>query len=306
MFFVLTVAFVALLALAAVGLVFDVRRKPIISAELEVPTEDLFRQAHQTKVDAYHEPWANREVLDANLLWCDRGFVEEYINELKVRGLPVDWTTVKRQSSSIFATLPLLKDILGAKWERQVVQELLVDPSKVGDSERLNKLMSILVKYDCLAPFVGQALELDCLNEVVYRLFKPLNGATGLTNKDTILSWENPMLVRFASKHLREVLTDGEKQLCLFRQTWRVEESGDRYLLTRRGELPVELPIGGEGQLLRAWTLESSFSRDRLGAFPDLARGSVDAWVLGRISERSTRGTEDLCLRFRTMAVLRP
>ena len=306
LFFALTVAFVGLLALAAVGFVIDVRRKPTVVPELKYPIEGFFRRAYQSRVHSYHKLWATREVVDASILYCDRSFVEEFINELKVKGLPVDWTTTKRQSASILASLPLLKNVVGAKWQREVIQELSVDPSKVGDSERLNTLISILVKHDLLAPFVGRVLEFDCLNEVVYQVFQSLSQSTGISNRDNVLSWDNPMFVRFVSIHLREVLADGERRLCLFSQPWIVEENGDRYLLTSRGELPFGLPIAGDGVPVHRWTMESSFSRGQLRAITDLARGPTQAWVLGRISERSVGSRpQELCLRFRTMAILK-
>ena len=305
-FFALTAAFVALLVFAAVGLVLDVHRKTTVAPALEFPAEQLFRQSFLTGVDAYHEG-RTREIVEADVLWCDRPAVEQYINELNTRGLPTsfDGKIVERDTRSFWASLPFLKDIVGGKVERERVREWTADPSRVGDPERLNKLIPFLVKSHLLSPFVGDPGEFDALDKVVHRVFKPFDQTRGGGNGDTLLRWENPLLLSVVSRHLQEVLAYAEKQPSFFRQTWNVEERGDQYLLTQRRVLPAGLQIDDKGRVVREWVLEFSLPRNQ-ALRTVFAPGPLDAWLLGIISQRVFGNqAQDLCLHFRTIAVLR-
>jgi len=297
-FFALTAAFVALLVFAAVGLVLDVHhRKATVAPALEFPAEQLFRQSFLTGVDAYHEG-RTPEIVEADVLWCDRPAVEQYINELNTRGLPTsfDGKIVERDTRSFWASLPFLKDIVGGKVERERVREWTADPSRVGDPERLNKLIPFLVRSHLLSPFVGDPGEFDALDKVVHQVFKPFDQTRGGGNGDTLLRWENPLLLSVVSRHLQEVLAYAEKQPSSFgkRGTWKREEIN---IFSLKGECcrpDFRLMIRDEWCANGYWSLACPATR-RYAPFLRPVRLMRGCWALSASGCSGTRPRTSAC-----------
>ncbi|MFQ5865570.1 MAG: phosphate/phosphite/phosphonate ABC transporter substrate-binding protein [bacterium] len=308
----LTIVFVGLLVMAAVGLVLDVRRKSKIASDRVPMNGKLFQSTCQEMVEDYHQPWQDRQIAEVNVLWCNRPRIEELITELKAGGLKPKFDKIRRyrERGAIAIHLPFLKNIFGSTIELERTVELITDPSKVSDTSRLGTLIRFLVVKRQLSCFIGRPLEWDALNTMTYQVL--LNQFKGDPNQGELkgsglLLPENPALLTLISKHCNEVLQESLHKISFFRQTWNIEKSEDRFLLTHRQKLSGNLHLKDEEEPVNGLILEFNVPSDA-DLHNALSGHTIDAWLLGKINRRSCstkEGIRYLCLHFRTFALVR-
>ena len=306
----LTVIFIVLLTLAAVGLVLDVRRKEKAGAVQTVGGPQELERINKDIVEGYHRPWGDRDITEADVLWCNRPRLEELIAELKAQGLSpgFDTKSSRIQTTFAWAKLPFLKGFLGGGFERQYSQAFNVDPAKVGDFARLGALVNFLVRTGELSPFIGEPSEWDALDSGAHQWLRRVGAPPEELNGDgdELLRHDSELLQDIVSEHFSSVLESALRRVSFFCQSWKIGEEEGRYILSHRIQLRGGLEIQGEEGTLRGLTLEFN-----LPEVDDVAPGNgkkVDAWILGKLV-RQTRTKQNrqayLSLHFRGIAVLR-
>ena len=232
-FTVLTYVFVGLLVLAALGAVFDVRRRAKKTKDLPLVDIEVFKRTCRELGAKYRSFWRKHELTEADVLWCDRDRLEQIIADLKSTE---DFTAVKTRTRSmaILANIPVVSKLLGltvgAGWTRINT----TDPSKFSDAQRLEDTLKYLLDKGDLSPFVGERLEWDALNQIASNIFEPFSLATsqaGTNNGDELIRTENPMLVSLIAKHFNGVLQESKEKVCFFGRKWRVTANETEQIL---------------------------------------------------------------------------
>jgi ABC-type phosphate/phosphonate transport system substrate-binding protein len=308
MFQVLTGMFLALLAGAAIWAVLDLRPERAHTQE-ETGTWTL-DGACQKLVDSRLSPWRDKKVLEADLLWCDRPRIENYIEELKTSGviLPFDKTGRSTETRRFGLKAPLVEKLVEASVEMQLVRELHVDPSKVGDASRLSSLIPFLVQKGRISAFAGEPVEWEALDAIAARALESLNGNKPGQAVEDLLRPEHSLIVDLVSRHFKAVVQDGLERESLFCGTWRMakQEAGG-YRLSRTVDLAGRLELEPHNGAAQRLVLEFSVPG---GTDLKAPEGSleINAWILGKVVDRSYRnqGTvPDLWLEFRPLAVIK-
>jgi len=307
---VLPYCFIAFFVLACAGLVVDLRRR-------QPPPKGL-QQTYAQMVEAYHRPWREQEIEEAEILWSDPKYTDEFVNELKTTGSALD---VIRSGGIDFnfgpvpirfsALMKLGSHLLG---RRVQISSDLIQSSGVGNVAALDTLIQFLVRGHRLSPFVGfpegtnhgsrppaWPLEWEALNDIASRHFQQL----GIANKeiDANLGTQNGALTSVVSSHFRGVIKQGTHHASLFRQSWHVGAKGERELLVWQGKLRTALPLRGDSGLARKVRLEIIMPPDAVLRGPS-QKATLQAWVFGKLLDWSVEG-EMLKLEVKPMAILR-
>ena len=296
----LTLTFLGLLALAAVGAGVDMRRR--LTPPKEIPR--TLRDVCAALAWRRHAVWHGHTLRDAELIWSERPRIEELIAELKGAGVvPASMGGITRWMYSLKGgiSIPGWRGLSGgAEVGRQV--ELVVDPTSVGDTARLGALIDLLVRRRLLSLFVGQPLEWDALNDLARGILTPVGGAV---KKERLVRAEDETVIEIASRHFNQVLDDAMKQLSLFPGKWTVTHGDDTQLLRQQVLLAGPLLIGDDRDQVTSLLLEFDLPND---LFLPIERGTtgIECWLLGKIVRLtySDDSRAELRVHFRTLAVL--
>src|SRR5262245_28732481 len=148
---VLPYCFIALFVLACAGFAVDLRRR-------QPPPRGL-QQTYAHLVETYHRPWREQEIEEAEILWSDPKYTDEFVKELKTTGsaldvirsggvdfnfgpVPVRFSVLMKLGSHLFGR--------GAQ-----ISSDLIESSGVGNVAALDTLIQFLVRGHRLSPFVG-------------------------------------------------------------------------------------------------------------------------------------------------------
>jgi ABC-type phosphate/phosphonate transport system substrate-binding protein len=294
---VLTVSFVSLLLLAALGAAIDLRRR---TRPVALPVKQTLRDVCAARAAAQHDAWLGRTLKESDLLWCERERVETLIADFKQRRLvpaAVGGITSRKYGFGAGLSIPLLRGISGhANFAKEV--QLVVDPERVSDPVRLDALLDLLIRKRMLSSFVGRPLEWEALNELARGVLDLPSAAAA-----RLVDAQNPNVVDIASRHFNHAIDDAMKQVCFFSGTWTTTHEQGRQLARQRVTLPGPLWFGKERVHVASLVLEFNVPEDV--ALSVNSGSKVDCWIVGRIVRASlvSKG-EELCLHFRTIAVI--
>lgn len=299
LFFALTWVLVGLLALLMAGFVVDLRRVR--------PPPAGFSQTYERLVEGYHRPWQDRQIAEADVLWCDPVEIGKLIKQLQSsNGRLVEEAGAIRLPLGPFSVpLSLLKKIVCAAFGKrlQTCAEVL-DPSQVGNAAALDSLVGYLVARRRLAPFVGRPLEWEAFDNITARHFQRLG--IGQKSCDPHVQ-RNGTLSPLVSRHFQGVLEQGEKEASFFQRRWGVEDQGERYRLFSTERLEGELRPTPEQGAVSALTLEFEIPSEE-AVREALAASNGDAWLLGKVLKRTPNGREgarELRLQFMPLALVK-
>jgi ABC-type phosphate/phosphonate transport system substrate-binding protein len=300
LFFAFTCLFVALLGLAMVGFLWDLRRVR--------PPPVGFAQTYQRLLEEYHSEWRERQIADADVLWCSSDEMGKLVQQIKnSKGrLADDVGDVGVPLGPISIKLSLLKrifyGILGRGWKQPAE---LSDPKQVGNAAALDSTVRYLVARRQLSPFVGRPLEWEALDNIAARNFQRLGVAQRAGEARVQRSGTLSALV---SRHFHDSVEKGEREVTLFRRSWGVKEDGEVYHLVSTEPLEGELQPAPEQAAVHSLTLE--FDIPAVPRVRDaLAAGKGEAWLLGKILKQTHyghNGTRELRLQFAPVALIAP
>ncbi len=300
LFFALTCVFVALLVLAMAGFLWDLRRVR--------PPPAGFAQTCQTLVEAYHGEWRERQIAEADVLWCSSGEIGKLVKQLQNSNgrLAEEAEGIQIPLGPISVRLSLLKRIfhgvLGRGWKQPVE---LIGPEQVGDAAALDSAVRYLVGQRQLSPFVGRPLEWEALDSIAARNFQRLG--VGQKSCDAHVQ-RSGTLSALVSRHFQDSVEKGEREASLFRRSWGVEEHDERYHLVSTEPLEGELRPAPERGAVNTLTLEFDIPADPQ-VREALAAGKGEAWLLGKILKQTRNGHDgirELRLQFVPVALLAP
>ena len=311
-FKVLTYGFVILLGLAAVAAAYDFNRKPKPQVPLALIDGELFKHSYQNILQTYYQLWRDRLISDANVLWCNRTLVEEFVTELNASGFSLNFNRVRKQTQrqGFFAKIPLLKNFLDVGFERSTESQLVYDPSRLGDSARLSDVVQFLLKNHLLSSFIGTQLEWDTLNTIASQVFRrfqatPSAASNGGSNGHKMISQQNPELESLVSKHFNDVINESMPKVSFFNQTWeRTEQNGDQQTFVHKEK--VTYRNGSDEDAASQMVLLFKLPKD-VDLSDYLKSGKLNAWLLGRIHKRygnTEGGLRSLCIEFKPLALV--
>jgi ABC-type phosphate/phosphonate transport system substrate-binding protein len=311
LFKAMTYGFVIALVMAAVAAIIDFRRRAKLVAAAQTSSGDL-RQNYRDTLKNYFKSWrpkgadGKREIPDANVIWCNRIFLERFIAGLKSNANPkFDRVRKEKTGWSFFAKIPLLKDFFGLGANRSIDFETIYDPTEVDDPQRLSGVVPFLVESDLLAPFVGTQMEWDVLNTMALQRFEPMRPPPTNGN-GKLVSRDNPILQSLVSEHFNQVLDDSMSKASFFNQTWELigEQDGERTFVHKES---ITFLNGSQADAASEMILSFTLPKDAYlnGAVRD---GKLNAWLLGRIHNRnceSENGLRSLRIDFKPVALLK-
>ncbi len=309
--------FIGLFVIAAAGVGIDLLRKR--------PPPKGFYQTYQAMVEKYHRPWREGEIEESDVVWYDPAQMDQFVKDLRRQGRLMD---LVRSGGLDFSLGPipiklsiLMKIFDGIFRTRLKLPPELMESSEVGIVAALDNLIKFLAGTRRLSPFIGfpeqpvegsrlpeKPLEWEALNDVASRHFRRL----GISQKpvDASLRRDSPALSAVVSSHFHGILKKGRRDASFFRQTWKIEEieeNGRRYRLTHAEDLGGELRLATqEGPVTRVVVEFKIPVEPRLR--DSLPGEEVDAWLLGRINQRSGSngdGIYSLALQFKPIALLK-
>jgi hypothetical protein len=293
---VLAGGFIGLFLLTGVGAAFDMRRRLV---PRPAPAPRTLPEVCRALAAQPHHIWLGHSLTEADVLYCNRTRVEEHIEELKTRGLvsaSIGGTTRFARGVTAGMSVPLVKAVLSGEMSRSV--ELVLDPSKVGDTLRLCALLDLLIRKKVLSCFIGRPLEWDALNELA-RAILP-DAVPG----DLLIRPEDETVIKIASRHFGHVLDDGMRRLSLVQGRWSVSNREGRRLARQRVDLPGPLQM----RSARVSGLFLDFNvADEVELSGDAAAQTLNCWVLGKIVRHAIveeEGVTVLSLHMRTVALL--
>lgn len=293
---VLTGTFLLLLLLAGLGAGVDVRRRLVPPRP---PFPSTLPDVCAALAAGLHETWRERPLKDADVLFCARPRVEEQIEELKSKGLvPASMGGITRWAYQFTAgaSVPFVRGVVSGQASRHV--DLVLDPARVGNTMRLDALISLMIRNRLLSIFVGGPLEWDALNGLARNILP------GAEAGDLIIRPEDETIVKIASRHFSQVLEDGQKRLSLLPGCWTVTRRDGRCLAQQRIDLQGPMIVGAA----RVPAVITEFNiADEVELPLDVTSGMLDCWVLGMIVRSSIvdeAGRPVLCLHLRTVALL--
>ena len=310
-FQILSYAFVALLGLAALAAIYDFRRQLRVTPPVAYVGGDLQQNYRQTLENCY-QSWratGKQPIADANVIWCNRGFLEQFIEELKSSLNPsFDRRRFVLDRLGFFAKIPLVKDFLGVTFDHTVDYTWIYEPSKVDDPKRLSGLVPFLIERRLLSPFVGTQLEWDVLNTIASNVFKRFQAITPapVNGSNKIISRDNPTLESLVSKHFYEVVNDSMSKASFFNQSWDVIEQNDGQRIFVHKE-SITYRNGSEDSSASQMVMSFKLPKDAY-LNGDISNGKLNAWLLGKIQKKDSGMEDGLgCLRieFKPLALLK-
>jgi ABC-type phosphate/phosphonate transport system substrate-binding protein len=313
-FKILTYTFVILFCLAAVAAAYDFNRKPKPQVPLALIDGELFKHSYQNILQNYYQPWCDRKIADANVLWCNRSLLEEFVTELNASGFSLTFNRVRKQTQrqGFFAKIPLLKNVLDVGFERSSESQLVFDPSRLGDSARLSDVVQFLLKNQLLSSFIGTQLEWDTLNTIASQVFQrfqatPIAASNGGNNNggNKMVSQENPELETLVSKHFNDVINESMPKASFFNQAWELkEQNGDQQTFIHKETITYQ-NVSDEDSVSQMVLLFKLPKDVDLSDY--LKSEKLNAWLLGRIHKRyghTDEGLRSLCIEFKPLALV--
>ncbi|HYX28210.1 MAG TPA: hypothetical protein VE863_06560, partial [Pyrinomonadaceae bacterium] len=313
MFKTMTYGFVIVLGLAALAAIYDFRRRTR-AAVPEAAQGDL-KQMYRSTLARYYKSWratssdGKREIAGANVIWCNRAFLEKFIAGLK-NSAQINSTVRIQTGWNLFAKIPLIKDYvgLGAGVERSIDYTWIYDPTAVDDPERLSGVVPFLIESELLAPFVGTQLEWEALNIIALNAVQrnQVTPQVTLNGHNKVLSRDNPFLQSLVSQHFHEVLDLSLPRAAFFNQTWQLTAENDGQRIFQYHE-SINYQNGSDSTSADRMVLSFTLPKE---AFlnGDLVDGKLSAWLLGRIQKRDIdleNGARSLRIEFKPLALLK-
>lgn len=309
-FTIVTYAFVGLFALAAIGAIFDLRRRAKKLRDVPIVNMEDFKQKCRELAEKYRSVWRKHKLAEADVLWCDRTRLDELIADLKANGnglVPFD--AKKTRTRSLAAQIPILNKYLGVSVGGGVVIDDVTDPKAVSNTQRLGDTIAYLMNHNAFSSFIGEKLEWDALDQIASEVFEPFsletsqaetNGGGGLIRSD------HPILLTLIQKHFSAAITEGKQRACFFNKKWTVSENENEKVLVCTADLLSPLKFNGGNSLVRKLTLRAQVPRD--AELCDLSLGNnLSAWLFGKIHrvEPPRNGDGNLFLTFRPTALVK-
>ena len=276
----LTASFVALLLLAGAGAGYDLKRRAKVPGPPPSPT---LRDVCVALAAQYHSAWRGYTLNEADLLWCERGQIEEHIQELKAKGLMsarVGGITRLMYGFKLGAWVPGLTGLSGGfDFGKQVVLE--VNPEKVGNPARLDALLDLMLREQQMSTFVGRPLEWDALNELARRIIP----GSQIRGGESMVRAEDETIVDIASGHFNQVLDEGLKEMSFFHGTWAISRVNQRWAACQQVTLEGPLWIGDKGRRVKKLALEFHLPEKSLHTPSDSS--TLVCWLIGKIVGRT-------------------
>jgi ABC-type phosphate/phosphonate transport system substrate-binding protein len=314
--------FIALIALAMVGFIVDLRRQ-------QPPPTGLL-QTYQRMVAELRSPWRHYAIEENNIIWSDPKYIDEFIKETKTTatGSLLDEVRKGTLDTSLWG-IPLKFSLLVRLWTglfasryTQLASELQ-DSSAIGRVGALDMLLQYLVRKGQLSPLVGfpesiaakggarpsaAPMEWEALNRIASRHFHHIGtdghrAGSARKDIDAMLAPQTGALVDTVSSHFRGVLKRAQAAhtASFFCQTWDVGET-DRLVYEREMHSPLALgnDYGPVARVRLTVTMEpGTVLRDvPAGARPN-------AWVLGRVVKLSGCDQGTVVVEIKPMAILK-
>src|SRR5207244_2189078 len=197
-----------------------------------------FPRTYQKLIDEYHGPWHDRQIREADVLWCDPK-IDEFID--RFRGISTLEGDVRK------VTIPYLHISLAAVesvFHRMFADKLklapeLVNAKEIGNTAAVDRLVRYLVRSRRLSSFAGRLVEWDALEDIVRRTFYRLG--VGQTLEGAHLQ-RDAALAGMVARHFQEVL-EKSKIACFFHHRWEPEETEKGFRLTHTEDLGGDLRL---------------------------------------------------------------
>jgi hypothetical protein len=265
-----------------------------------------FPSTYQKLIHEYHGPWRDRQIREADVLWCDPQ-IDQFIEKFRGGNL------LSQEVGKV--TIPGLHLSVGAvDWvfHRMFAEKLklapeLVNASEAGNIAAVDRLIKYLVRGGRLSSFAGRPVEWDALEDIVRRNFYRLG--VGQTLAGAHLE-RDAALAGLVARHFQEVL-EKSKIACFFHHRWEVEETESGFRLTHKEDLGGDLRlILKEGAVMsRTLLLEFEIPREP-GLREALEAGDQEIWVLASVPgplHASQNGCGQIVrVQLKPVAMLRP
>jgi ABC-type phosphate/phosphonate transport system substrate-binding protein len=268
-------------------------------------TDFSLAAACQQLVEQQHNLWRDRQITRANVLYCARSEVEDFIEELNAAGLATELVRVRHRSwkHAIGAKLPFVKGLLNIEVGGNTSYDVVTDPKKVPDQVRLAALISSCLKERTFSRFVGKPVEWEALHRMINNIF-------GFNSQppQKIVCDDSSAIAPLISKHFSDSVAESLSRQSLFMSSWLSTKDGeaDRYVFETNYELPAKLTFSDQNGAtsVQKVNIQYRLPADQVDRSVAKSGSPLKAWVLGRVIRKEYNIQETLQLQICPLAIL--
>ncbi len=276
LFRVLTVVFLVVLVLAAIFAVADLRRRQV----RERPRPTLSFQARcDEAARAYHQPWADKDIIEADVRWCDRQRLEKLVADLQQESPSTQLgVKVRERSRKLVLGIKIPKLLCGGgEIAARQMSIATADPTKITDASRAQQVVNYMVRTERLSSLVGRPIGWSVGEDAV-------RDALGIA--DDRVNIDSDQIAQMVADQFSRTLKDALRRPSWFCADWAVQSSTKKQIvIEHRLESRQPLSIEEVPEPVQSIVLRGEIARTDSCRFePD--QKTLRAWALVTLADR--------------------